>query len=31
VINWKGEPRVKVITEIDTTHFWQMMKASLGI
>jgi purine nucleosidase len=31
VINWKGEPRIKVITEIDTARFWQMMKASLGV
>jgi purine nucleosidase len=31
VVNWKGESRVNVITEIDTTRFWQMMKSSLGV
>jgi inosine-uridine nucleoside N-ribohydrolase len=31
VINWRGEPCVRVITEIDTARFWSMMKSSLGV
>jgi purine nucleosidase len=30
VVNWRGKPRVKVVTTIDVPRFWDMLKKAVG-